>query len=114
MSRNLYQMQYRLCEYVASQYVEEAGDIEVNVDQLTSVILKTPKAACPTDCNIVETALGKYEVSYTAVSSGPHQLRVRVGDVDIPGSPALHNTGEKEGHSSSYHWKTEPSLRCCC
>ena len=38
---------------------------------LISCHLSSPKAACPTDCSIVTTAPGKYEVSYTPVSSGP-------------------------------------------
>ena len=54
---------------------------------LISSQLSTPEATCPTDCNIEKTAPGKYEVSYTPVSSGLHQLRVRLGDMDIPGSP---------------------------
>ena len=55
--------------------------------RLISCQLFASKAACPTECSITETAPGQYEVSYTPVRSGPHQLRVRVGDVDIPGSP---------------------------
>ena len=53
---------------------------------LISCQLSGPEPACPTNCSITETAPGKYEVSYTPVSHGPQQLRVKVGDVDIPGS----------------------------
>ena len=54
---------------------------------LISCQLSVSETTCPTNCNITETAPGKYEVSYTPATVGPHQLRVRVGDVDIPGSP---------------------------
>ena len=43
--------------------------------------------SCPSDCNVKETRGGMYKVTYTPTSCGPHQLRVRVGGLEIPGSP---------------------------
>ena len=43
--------------------------------------------SCPSDCNVKETRGGMYKVTYTPTSRGPHQLRVRVGGIEIPGSP---------------------------
>ena len=54
---------------------------------LISCQLSSSEATRPTNCGVMETSSGEYEVSYTPVSSGPHQLRVRVAEIDIPGSP---------------------------
>ena len=54
---------------------------------LISAQLSVPDTTFSIDCDVLQTAPGEYEVSYTPVTTGPHQLRVRVGDVDIPGSP---------------------------
>ena len=43
--------------------------------------------SCPSDCDVKETHGGMYKVTYTPTSRGPHQLRVRVGGIEIPGSP---------------------------
>ena len=43
--------------------------------------------SCPSDCDVKETRGGIYKVTYTPTSRGPHQLRVRVGGIEIPGSP---------------------------
>ena len=43
--------------------------------------------SCPSDCNVKETRGGTYKVTYTPTSRGPHQLRMRVGGIEIPGSP---------------------------
>ena len=43
--------------------------------------------SCPSDCDVKETCGGMYKVTYTPTSRGPHQLRVRVGGIEIPGSP---------------------------
>ena len=38
-------------------------------------------------CDIKETEVGKYSVSFTPSSRGKHQLKIQVGGVDIDGSP---------------------------
>ena len=43
--------------------------------------------SCPSDCDVNETCGGMYKVTCTPTSRGPHQLRVRVGGIEIPGSP---------------------------
>ena len=54
---------------------------------LISCQLLAPEDASPTDCSVKLTEPGQYVISYTPVTSGSHQLRVRVGGVDIPDSP---------------------------
>ena len=38
-------------------------------------------------CDIKETEVGKYSVSFTPSSRGKHQLKIQVGGMDIDGSP---------------------------
>ena len=56
---------------------------------LFSAQLSVPDTTFSIDCDVLQTAPGEYEVSYTPVTTSPHQLRVKVEDVDIPGSPFM-------------------------
>ena len=38
-------------------------------------------------CDINETQSGNYDISFTPCTRGKHQLTIRLGDVNIPGSP---------------------------
>ena len=53
---------------------------------LISCLLTASIGPQPTDCTIMETGPGSYEINCTPVICGPHHLRVMVGGVDIPGS----------------------------
>ena len=43
--------------------------------------------SCPSDCDVKGTCGGMYNVTCTPTSRGHLQLRVRVGGIEIPGSP---------------------------
>ena len=38
-------------------------------------------------CDIKETEVGKYSISFTPSSRGKHQLKIQVGGINIDGSP---------------------------
>ena len=52
-----------------------------------SCLLTPSSGSCPSYCDVKETHGGMYKVAYKPTNRGPHQLRVRVGGIEIPGSP---------------------------
>ena len=54
---------------------------------LVSCQLTPLNGSCPTDCDVTESSPGMYTITYTPATHCPHQLRVRVGGIEIPGSP---------------------------
>ena len=54
---------------------------------LISCELSTARNSQPIGCDINETQSGKYNISFTPNSREEHELIVRLGGVDIPGSP---------------------------
>ena len=55
-------------------------------DQLLSCQLTDPNSQ-HVECSITSTQPGMATVSYTPTLRGAHQLKITVGDTDIPGSP---------------------------
>ena len=54
---------------------------------LISCQLSTADDSQVTACDINEIQSGKYDISFTSHTGGKHQLTVRIGGVNIPGSP---------------------------
>ena len=56
---------------------------------LVSCQLFMPPSAtpCPLDYSVRMKYPGEYTVMFTSVTCGPNQLKVMLGDVEIPGSP---------------------------
>ena len=84
------------------QVNEEGKDITTAVGQMTSIELSISSLPFPLDqlsckltdpnsqhveCNITPTQPNMATVSYTPTLRGAHQLKITVGDTDIPGSP---------------------------
>ena len=55
-----------------------------------------PDTTFSINSNVLQTVPGEYKVSYTPVTTGPHHLRVRGVDVDIPGSPFMVQVKRKD------------------
>ena len=86
-------------EAVTTAMANEVTSFQLAIKPLsTSVVLSVPvslvscqltplSGSCSSDCDVKETRGGRYKVTYTPTSHGPHQLKVRVGGIEIPGSP---------------------------
>ena len=53
-----------------------------------SCYLSPPNNVQPVECSVKESSQsGEYQIAFTPNTRGPHQMHVRVGGKDIPGSP---------------------------
>ena len=91
---------YKETELKMPFLVKEGREVAI-VGQKTSIELETTSSllldqiSCqltdpssqPVECSITSTKSGGITVNYTPTQSGAHQLKIVVGDTDIPGSP---------------------------
>ena len=55
-----------------------------------------PDTTFSIDCDVLQTVPAEYKVSYMPFTTSSHQLRVRVEDVNIPGSPFMVQVKRKD------------------
>ena len=89
-------------------YVGKKSTITLNLQTQDGSLLSVPLSliSCElssaddsrrTSCDINETQSGNYDISFTPRTRGKHQLTIRLGGVNIPGSPfTLHITTSPE------------------